>query len=275
MNPGTGAPIISLLTDFGLEDECVAVMKGVIRGIHPEAVVIDISHLIPPFDLCKGAVVFAAALRYLPIGVHVAVVDPGVGTERRALLLKVARGDILLGPDNGLLLPAASRLGGITEARLLQNHEFFISPPHPTFHGRDVFAPVAAHLARGIPPEEMGEKVEASELVPAPWRTAFTGPGSLYCCVIDIDRYGNLRLNAEALHLEELSARWGDELQVDLGEHLFPALLGQTFARAGKDQALLYIDSSGWLGLALREQSLAAVAKVKPLDMAIIYKVIS
>jgi S-adenosylmethionine hydrolase len=135
---------IYLLTDFGTSDEWVAVLKGAIRTISPTAEVSDISHDIPPFDLCKGAVVLAAAAPFLPPGVHLAVVDPGVGTERRALLLECGRGDLLLGPDNGLLLPAAGRLGGISAAWSVEAEALLPHSPHPTFHGRDVFAPVAA-----------------------------------------------------------------------------------------------------------------------------------
>ncbi|MBN2025493.1 MAG: SAM-dependent chlorinase/fluorinase, partial [Actinobacteria bacterium] len=151
--------LITLTSDFGLSEEWVAAVKGVILSINPSAAIVDISHEIPPFDIGKGAFVLAAALPFMPAAVHMAVVDPGVGTRRLAVALVVERGDVLVGPDNGLLLPAAARLGGVRQAYHLDNQDFFRMPVHPTFHARDIFAPVAAHLSLGAGAEEMGLRI--------------------------------------------------------------------------------------------------------------------
>lgn len=261
---------IFLLTDFGTADECAAVLKGVIRAISPTAEVSDISHDIPPFDVCKGAVVLAAALPFLPPGVCLAVVDPGVGTERRALLLECGRGDLLLGPDNGLLLPAAARLGGISAAWSVESGDLFARSPHPTFHGRDVFAPVAARLAGGLPPHQVGPLVDVASLAPAPWREAVEGPGVLYCQVVDVDRFGNLRLGAEAEMLEKI-ATVGNAVKVDLGEVLYDATVADTFGRVEPGAIVLYEDSSGLLGLAMREGNLADRSGARPLQFVTLY----
>ena len=142
-------PLISFLTDFGLRDPSAAIMRGVVLGIVPDARIVDISHEVHKFAIRDGALLLWCALPYLPVGFHVAVVDPGVGTSRRPLAILTGRGDVLIGPDNGLLIPAAERLGGIVEPRELQNPAYRLPVVTSTFHGRDVFAPAAAHLALG------------------------------------------------------------------------------------------------------------------------------
>ncbi len=261
---------ITLLTDFGTSDECVAALKGVIRSTCPGAETLDITHEIPPFDVCKGAVVLAAAVPWLPVGVHLAVVDPGVGTERRAVLLACERGDLLLGPDNGLLVPAAGRLGGARAAWSVENRDLFPGPVHPTFHGRDLFAPVAARLAGGLPPGEVGPAVEVASLEPAPWREAVEGPDALYCQVIDVDRFGNLRLSAPAEAYARIAAA-GGRLLVDLGEVQYEAVAAETFGSVERGGIVLYQDSSGWLGLAAREGDLAALTGARPLQFVSLY----
>lgn len=261
---------VSLLTDFGAADECAAVLRAVIRAGCPGAEIIDVTHEIPPFDTCKGAVVLAAATPWLPVGVHLAVVDPGVGTERRAVLVECGRGDLLLGPDNGLLMPAARRLGGVGAAWSVENRDLLPGPVHPTFHGRDLFAPVAARLAGGLEPGEVGPGVEESGLVPAPWRDPVEGPGAVYCQVIDVDRFGNLRLSVAAAEHQRFAAM-GGRLLVDLGETQYEAVAGETFGCVEPGGMVLYPDSSGWLGLALREGDLAVLTGARPLQFVSLY----
>ncbi len=260
---------VYLLSDFGTADEFVAAVKGVIISLLPSVLILDISHDIPPFDVRKGAVVLAAALPHLPPGVCLAVVDPGVGTERRALMLRCGRGDLLLGPDNGLLLPAAERLGGVDEAWSLRMEGCGGGDPHPTFHGRDLFAPLAARLAAGMRPEEAGDKVVAADLAPPPWEEAVLAGGALYCRVIDIDRFGNLRLSAEPDALREVPK--DRKVLVDLGERQLIARRLDAFGEALPGEALIYEDSSGWLGLAMREGDLAKRLGARPLQSVIIY----
>jgi S-adenosylmethionine hydrolase len=160
-------PIVTLLTDFGLRDPSAAICKAVVLGICPDAEVIDLAHDVRKYAIGEGALALWAALPYVPVGTHVAVVDPGVGTARRPVALQVARGDVLVGPDNGLLAPAAERLGGIVEARELANEALRLPVVSSTFHGRDVFAPAAGHLAAGVAFEALGPVVEPSTLVPS------------------------------------------------------------------------------------------------------------
>ena len=184
--------MISLLTDFGLRDPSAAICKGVILGITPDAQVIDISHEVRKYAIRDGALLLWSALPYLPIGIHVAVVDPGVGTARRAIAMQVARGDTLIGPDNGLLLPGANRLGGPTAVRQLENERYRLTPVSSSFHGRDVFAPAAAHLAKGARFEDLGRAVPLDEIVRLPFLEATVKPGILESAVVYIDTFGNI-----------------------------------------------------------------------------------
>jgi S-adenosylmethionine hydrolase len=264
-------PLITFTSDFGLSEEWAGVVKGVIYSINPRAVVIDITHDIPPMDIGKGAFVLAAALPHMPVAIHLAVVDPGVGTSRGALVLEVRRGDILVGPDNGLLLPAACRLGGIRRCFFIDNPAFFRQPVHPTFHGRDVFGPVAAHLSLGIPLEKLGRHADAEGLVEPPWGEAKRGEGALYAQVVDVDRFGTLRLNALPEDLREMEVRKGDLLLVEVAEESFLAPYVNTFGDVERGKPLVFDDSSGFLGVALNGASLANQLGAKPGDVVILY----
>ena len=156
--------VICFLTDFGLQDDFVGTCHGVIARIAPGARVIDVTHGIPATAVLQGALVLSSTLPYMPVGVHLAVVDPGVGGARRPLALKDAEGRLFVGPDNGLLLPAAER-AGIVEARELANPAYALESISRTFHGRDLFAPAAAHLANGVPLADLGPPVDPDALV--------------------------------------------------------------------------------------------------------------
>src|SRR5437588_2294356 len=160
-----GAPVITFLSDYGLEDDFVGVCHGVIAGICPEAVVIDINHGVRRHDVSAGALILAAALPYMPIGVHFAVVDPDVGAERRAVALRLADRRLLVGPDNGLLSLAAQHGGGVVEAVDIAASAFRLEPVSATFHGRDIFAPVAARLAAGAELGKAGQPCDPGDLV--------------------------------------------------------------------------------------------------------------
>lgn len=246
---------ITFLSDFGLQDEWVAVCKGVIFGISPEARIVDITHEIPPFDIKKGALAMASALPFMPRGVHLGVVDPGVGTRRRALVLEVERGDYLVGPDNGLLIPAAWALDGIEKAVEITNEKYMLRPVCPTFHGRDVFAPVAAHLARGVDIAEFGPPVEVKTLEKAPWPESRIEGREIFAEVIDVDRFGTLRFNVARMDLTDRGVRPGGELcLISRGkEFVFP--FRTTFSEVKPGEALLLVDSSNLLSLAVNQGS--------------------
>ena len=188
-------PILTLLSDFGTKDTYAGQVKGAVLAVCPSATIVDLTHEIPPQDVRAGAYQLWAAVEVFPPGtLHLAIVDPGVGTSRRALAVATARGDLLVGPDNGLLLPAARRLGGVARAVELSNPRFFRKEVSRTFHGRDLFAPAAAHLLIGEPLGAMGAEAPAlveDVVFPAP-RTV---RGALVGEVLHVDRYGNLVTN--------------------------------------------------------------------------------
>ena len=157
-------PVIGFLTDFGF-DGAAAICRGVMLAIARDAQIVDISHSVRKFAIADGAYLLRSAVPWLPVGVHVAVVDPGVGTDRRPIAIRTARRDVLVGPDNGLLVPAAERLGGVTEVRLLENRAWMLPETSATFHGRDIFSPIGAHLAIGEPFERVGQAVDKGGLV--------------------------------------------------------------------------------------------------------------
>jgi len=260
-------PLISLLTDFGLTDPSVAACKGVILRIVPDARLLDISHGVTRFSISQGAALLWAALPHLPAGVHMAVVDPGVGTERRPIALRTGRGDHLVGPDNGLLLPAAERLGGIVAAHVLEQTAYRLAPVSRTFHGRDIFAPAAAHIARGVPIDALGPAVDPASLVrldlPAPVQL----PGCLEASVVLVDTFGNTQLLAERCDLEAAigPVSSGDRLTVEpadgrrLGDGDSIDLCWRlAYAEADEGEPLVCLDSYGRLALAVNLGSAAA-----------------
>ena len=189
-------PFVSLLTDFGLRDMSAAIVRGVVLGIAPDAEVLDITHEVRKYRIRDGALMLWCALPYLPVGIHVAVVDPGVGTARRPLAIRTGRGDTLIGPDNGLLLPAAGRLGGVAAARELAEPAYRLPVITATFHGRDIFAPAAAHLANGVALEALGPAVDPATLVPSPLPEARVAPGRLDAEAVYVDTFGNVKTSA-------------------------------------------------------------------------------
>ena len=253
-------PVITLLTDFGF-DGAAAACKGVILGICRDAQIVDVAHSIRKFAIADGAFILRSAVPFMPIGIHVAVVDPGVGTDRRAIAIRAVRGDVLIGPDNGLLLPAADALGGVGGARELTNRELWLPRTSNTFHGRDIFAPVAAHLAAGDATfESVGPEVPAAELVRLPHAEARATPNRLETAVTYVDSFGNLRLAGGATELEAAFGLIspGARISVVIGQTSGEASFVRTFGDARVGATVLYLDSSGDLALADHRASLAA-----------------
>ena len=244
-------PLISFLTDFGL-DTAPATCRGVIWSICPDARINDLTHSSRQFAIRDGAVLLWSSLPYQPIGVHLVVVDPGVGTARRPVALQVQRGDLLVGPDNGVLLPAAERLGGITAAHVLDNAALFHHPVSDTFHGRDIFAPVAAHLANGVSITDVGTPVQPVDLVQLSLPRARVEDGTLVTSVVFVDRFGNSRLAGEASDLAALrgSLQPGDMFEVVIGARTEPMPWQITFGAVGAGDLLLY-DDADYAGLAI------------------------
>ncbi len=242
---------VSFLTDFGLEDEFVGVCRAVIHSADPEVKVIDVTHGIAAGDVRAGSIALASFVAYSSPAVHLAVVDPGVGTDRRAVAL-VAGDHFLVGPDNGLLIPAAQRLGGPSRAFEISNSPARLTPTHRTFHGRDLFSPVAAELTREVDPLELGVEIDASGLVRIDLPVASLDGGHLTGHVLRADRYGNVALNIGPGLILESFLRDGLVVEIACaGKSLARVPFGSTFADVGPGEPILFTDSSGALSLAI------------------------
>jgi hypothetical protein len=240
---------ITLLTDFGLEDDFVGVCHGVIARIAPAATVLDVTHGIQPQALHQGARVLARSVPFMPTGVHVAVVDPGVGSTRRAIAVATADGRVFVGPDNGLLIDAAERFG-ITSAVELTNPRYHLHPVSRTFHARDIFSPVAAHLAVGVPLFELGDALPVASLVRLVAPELVVEPGKVAAAIVDVDRFGNLGLNATTDDLDDAAIERGSVV-IETGAFRGRVPLGRAFADVASGQLLLLEDSYGSLALAV------------------------
>jgi len=241
---------ISFLTDYGLEDGFVAACHGAAARIAPAAQIIDITHLVPPGDVRRGAAVLAQTIAYLPPAVHVAVVDPGVGTARRAIA--VAAGEsILVGPDNGLLSWAIAALDGGKEAVQLTNGELWLHPVSATFHGRDIFMPVAAHIAAGLPLGRAGEQIGVDDLIALPAPTSRLHDGAAEGEVMSVDRFGNVQLSIPAADAGRLGIGIGSPVIVRCGRRQFTVPYLDTFAAGAPGEIVAFTDSAGLISLAI------------------------
>ena len=253
-------PIISLLTDFG-PDGPAAICRGVMLGIARDAQIVDIGHNVRKYAIRDGAFLLWCSVEYLPVAVHVAVVDPGVGTTRLPIAIRTTRGDHLVGPDNGLLIPAARRLGGIDAAHVLENREFMLPFTSSTFHGRDIFAPVGAHLAMGRPIGEVGRRLTEAELVDLRFPEASVAGDALETAVLFVDSFGNARLGGRPADLERALGplRPGRPFRVDFGAARPEQTTWQrTFGGVATGESLLYEDSFGLVSIADNQGNIAA-----------------
>lgn len=250
-------PVITFLSDYGLEDDFVGICHGVIARLCPQARVIDLTHGIARQDVRRGALVLQGALPYLPVGVHLAVVDPDVGAERRAVALRLADDRLMVGPDNGLLSLAAQQAGGVIEAVDIAHSKFRLEPVSATFHGRDIFAPVAAALAGGVPLAESGDPYDPDRLVPLTLPQPRVEEGVLHAHALYIDRFGNVGLNVEHDQLAELGLRLGWPVTVQVGDGQRGANYVRTFAEVPPGELLVYEDAYRRLSLAVSHGSAA------------------
>lgn len=245
-------PVIIFVSDYGLADQFVGVCHGVMAAICPEARVIDLAHGVPRHDIRAGALILREGAAYAPSGVGLGVVDPDVGAERRAVALELADGRLLVGPDNGLLQPAAEAAGGVVQAVDIAHSSFRLEPVSATFHGRDIFAPVAAHLAAGIPLAEIGDPIDPRNLVTLELPTARQEADALVAHVIYTDRFGNLQLDAGHEHLEGSGLRLGHAVTLELASGARePLQYVRTFADVPPGEPLLYEDAQRRLAIAV------------------------
>jgi len=249
-------PFVTFLSDFGVSDDFAGICHGVINLICPDARVIHLTHGIQPQAIGQGARVLAGAIPYLPAGVHLAVVDPGVGSERRGIALRSGDGRYFVGPDNGLLIPAAEACGGVAEAVAIENPQIMLHPVSRTFHGRDVFSPAAARLAAGMPLSELGPALDPAELVRRSGPDHRVEGTVLHAPVQYIDRFGNIQLGVSAGELDGLFTI-GRMAEIDTGDDRYYARCSVTFADVGAGEFVLYEDSSGLLSFALNQGNAA------------------
>lgn len=246
--------LITLLTDFGLQDSYVAVMKGVIAGINPEIPVIDLTHQIPPQAIALARFHLLTAFPYFPPGtVHVGVVDPGVGSQRRAIAVELAEGSVLVGPDNGVFGGVIQQYPVKTAVTLTNPAYWRVAEPSATFHGRDIFAPVAAHLASGVPLAALGEPIAAQRLIDLDlpgWQATPTGVTGV---VQAIDQFGNLITNIPAIALQ------GQSWQVLWRDQIIPR--ATTYSDVPPGCLVALIGSHGWLEIACHRGNAAQQLK--------------
>ncbi|HEX9994602.1 MAG TPA: SAM-dependent chlorinase/fluorinase [Acidimicrobiales bacterium] len=258
---------VSFLSDYGLDDEFVGVVKAVIHDLAPDATIIDLTHGIPPHDVRAGSLALARAIQYVPAGVVLAVVDPGVGTARRAVAVEVAGGaGVLVGPDNGLLAPAVSLAGGAERAVSLTSTEHQLPAPGPTFAGRDVFAPAAAHLCAGVPLEALGDPIDPAGLLPGVVPLTRIEDGDLHAEVLWVDRYGNAQLNVSPEEVED----YGDRIGLRMGETRRTGVRADAYAAIGTGQIGLVVDSYGLVSIALDRRSAAEELRLAPGDTVVL-----
>lgn len=251
----SGHDTISFLSDFGHDDEFVGVVKSVIRDIAPQAVVIDLTHSIPPFDVRAASLALARSVQYVAKGVVLAVVDPGVGTDRRAVAVEVAGGDgVFVGPDNGLLASAVAMTGGAERAVELTNEVYQLPAPGPTFAGRDVFGPAAGHLAAGVPLTDLGREIDVHSLMPGVLPLTRVEGDHLVAEVLWVDRYGNCQLNVDPDELEP----YGDDVLLRFSGTVRAARRASTYGAIGRGGVGLVVDSYGLVSVCVERSSAAA-----------------
>ena len=254
---------ITFLSDFGLKDDFVGTCHGVMKRIAPEAHIIDITHGIPPQAVLQGALVLANTIGFMPVGVHLAIVDPGVGGPRRPLVLEDEEGRVYVGPDNGLLLPAASR-AGIAAAHVLTNPDYALETISRTFHGRDLFSPAAAHLARGVTLQDLGPPVDPEGLVRLDLPELVVADGRIVATLLYVDSFGNIALNLTRDDVEGMGIVSGTRVELELSGERYYAVMARTFADARPGDVILYEDSYKNMSLAISRGSAARMLHAAP-----------
>jgi hypothetical protein len=262
--------IVTFTSDYGLEDEFVGVCRGVMLKIAPQLRVVDVHHYILRQDVRHGAVVLQQSLKYLPEAIHLAVVDPTVGSDRLALALETSSGQVLVGPNNGLLLPAANESGGIARAVSITNEKYLLTPVSHTFQGRDVFAPATAHLANGVELAELGDEVPPEDLVTIEIPQAWLHDDHLHAEVLQVDRFGNLQLNVDRELLSSAGLDHGDGLEVRMEGHRLCVPFGDSFSDVKAGDYVLVEDSYKQLSLAINKGDARARLRANARSTAIV-----
>ena len=256
--------IITLLTDYGHDDDFVGVCHGVMRSIAPQTPIVDVTHGIPRYDVRRGALVLRNTLPYMPVGIHVAVVDPQVGTERRAVALRCRDERVLVGPDNGLLSLAWESSGGVETAVDVTRSQHRLEPVSATFHGRDVFAPVAARLAAGSELAEAGEPIAAGTLTQARLPEPRVEDGALVGHALTVDRFGNVGLNVRHEDMAGTGIGLGATVEIEAGGERYLASYAVTFADVKAGELIVYEDAYRTLAIAINRGDAAGTLAMAP-----------
>jgi S-adenosylmethionine hydrolase len=255
--------VITFLSDFGLQDDFVGTCHGVIKRIAPDAEILDITHGISPQQVLQGALVLRNTLPYMPEGVHLAVVDPDVGSARRPLVVRDRTGRLHVGPDNGLLVPAAETFGGIEAAHEITNREYALEPVSSTFHGRDVFAPAAAHLALGVQPAALGPAVDPERLVRLEVPEPRVDANGVEAVVLYVDRYGNMQLNLTVRDVELIGIDPGTRVEFELQGERYYGVAARTFTDVRPGEIVLYEDSYRNVAVAINRGNAAELMSAR------------
>jgi S-adenosyl-L-methionine hydrolase (adenosine-forming) len=257
---------ITFLTDFGVQDDYAGVCRGVMKQIAPDSQIINITHGIGPMAVTEGALMLARAIPFMPVCVHLAVIDPGVGGSRRAVAIKSREGRIFVGPDNGLLTLAAG-VEEIDAARHLTNQRYHLEHVSRTFHARDVFAPVAAHLAAGVEFDDLGDEIDPATLVCIDLPEPSVSSGGIRAQVLIVDRFGNLQLNLTREHMAQFGAEPGDRVELRFELDPFYAVVAETYEQASRGELMVYEDSYGAFAIAISGGNASELTGAGPGDV--------
>jgi len=263
--------IITLTSDFGVQSQGVGIMEGVALEINPEAHVIHLMHGLPDFDLFYAARTMET-INYMPVGFHVCVVDPGVGTKRKPIIIETGRGDFLIGPDNGVLIPATRFLGGIKKIVEITNGKYMNQPVSPIFHGRDIFTPAAAYLSKGVKIEEFGNKISKGDLVKAPYEEAINKENQINAKIISINKFGSLHLNIMYEVWDKFDVKNTNNVELNFNNKNINVPFVTTFGDVSKGEGLIMKDDYGRVEIALNQDSFTEKYGVKIGDDMVIIK---
>ncbi|MBN4049226.1 SAM-dependent chlorinase/fluorinase [archaeon AH-315-M20] len=264
-------PFITLTSDFGVQSQGTAIMEGVALEINPDAHVIHLMHGLPDFNLYYAARTMET-IKYLPTGYHVCVVDPEVGTKRKPIIIETGRGDFLIGPDNGVLLPATRFLNGIKKIIEIRNKKYMRKPVSPIFHGRDIFTPAAAYLSKGVKIEEFGKEINPKDLMKAPYEEATIKNNEIYAKIISINKFGSLHLNITHYAWDKFDINIKNIINLNFNNNSIEIPYAKTFGEVDKGKPLIMKDDYGRVEVALNQGSFKKKYKVKIGDDVIIKK---
>ena len=264
-------PFISLTSDFGVQSQGVGIMQAVALEINPEAHVIHLMHGLPDFNLYYAARTMET-INYIPVGYHACVVDPGVGTKRRPIIIETGRGDFLIGPDNGVLVPATRFLGGIKKVVEITNDKYMRKPVSPVFHGRDIFTPAAAYLSKGVKIEDFGKELNPKDLAKAPYEEAIIKDDEVYAKIISINKFGSLHLNIRHADWDKFNIKIGKMVELRFNDKPVKMPFLTTFGDVEKGTPLIFKDDYGRIEVALNMGNFSKKYGVKIGDSCIIKK---